>query len=127
MPLPTEPPAADAPADGGYQYSGPAALRAPIDAALRQVIDPEVAMHIVDVGLVQRIDIDDAVAHLVMTMTSAACPVTDLIVEDVQAALDSVLPEALAIRVELVWEPPWTPARMSPAARARMGWTGPDA
>lgn len=127
MPNPTDRPGADAPPAAPYAYTGPDALRTPIDTALRQVVDPEVAMNIVDVGLVHRITVDDDLAHVVMTMTSAACPVTDLIVEEVQAALDGVLPEALAIRVELVWEPAWTPARMSATARARMGWTAPDA
>lgn len=105
-----------------YTYQGPEALRAPVDAALRTVVDPEVALNIVDVGLVHAVVVGDTELHLRMTMTSAACPVSDLIIDDLETALDAVLPETLAIRVELVWEPAWTPERLSPAARAAMGW-----
>lgn len=124
MPTDSTPPAgpADA-ADIRYTYQGPEALRAPVDAALRTVVDPEVALNIVDVGLVHAVAISDTELHLQVTMTSAACPVSDLIIEELESALDAVLPDALAIRVELVWEPPWTPERLSPGARAAMGWT----
>ena len=55
-------------------------------------------------------------------MTSAACPVTDVILGDVEAELDRVVPQAMKIRVELVWEPVWSTDRMSPRAKAFMGW-----
>jgi metal-sulfur cluster biosynthetic enzyme len=102
-------------------YAGPEPLRAPIERALQQVVDPELAMTIVDIGLVVGIEVDDAAVHVRLTMTSAACPVADLIVADVEAELDRVLPPQLALDVELVWEPAWTPKRMSPRARAFMG------
>lgn len=107
--------------DANFAYTGPPALRAPIAAALQQVVDPELAMTIVDIGLVYGVDVDDAAVHVRLTMTSAACPVAGLIVADVEAELDRVLPPQLALDVELVWEPAWTPARMSPRARAFMG------
>ena len=56
------------------------------------------------------------------TLTSAACPVTDLIVEEVEHELDRVLPPDCLIEVELCWEPPWTPAMMSERARRFMQW-----
>lgn len=102
-------------------YAGPEPLRAPIERALQQVVDPELAMTIVDIGLVVGIEVDDAAVHVRLTMTSAACPVADLIVADVETELDRVLPPQLALDVELVWEPAWTPERMSPRARAFMG------
>ena len=108
--------------DSPYAYAGPEALRLPIKAALRQVVDPEVAMTIVDVGLVYGVTLTDERLHVAVTMTSAACPVTDIIVDDVENALDDAMPQELKIHVELVWEPPWTPQRMSPRARAFMGW-----
>jgi metal-sulfur cluster biosynthetic enzyme len=55
-------------------------------------------------------------------MTSAACPVVDVIVEDIERELDLALPGDLFIRVELVWEPPWRPERLSEAGRRSMGW-----
>jgi metal-sulfur cluster biosynthetic enzyme len=57
-------------------------------------------------------------------MTSAACPMADAIVRDAQAVLGQALPELEEIEVELVWDPPWTPAMMSDEARAFFGWEG---
>lgn len=105
-----------------FPYRGPDALRAPIEAALRRVVDPEVSLSIIDVGLVYRVDVVDTEVHIVMTMTSAACPVTDLILEEAEHELDRAVPPGRAIRVELVWAPPWTPDRMSARGRALMGW-----
>lgn len=105
-----------------YPYAGPDELREPILAALHRVVDPEVAMTIVDVGLVYGVSITPGRAHVLLTMTSAACPVADVIIEDVGAELDKALPADLAVDVELVWEPPWTTDRMSPRAKAFMGW-----
>jgi metal-sulfur cluster biosynthetic enzyme len=105
-----------------YPYTGPQALRQPIEDALRQVVDPEIAMTIVDVGLVYGVTVSDAEVTVVMTMTSAACPVTDVIVGDVEAELDRVVPPQLKIHVELVWQPAWTTDRMSERAKAFMGW-----
>lgn len=105
-----------------YPYTGPEALREPLLAALHRVVDPEVAMTIVDVGLVYGVTVTPGRVHVLLTMTSAACPVTDLIVEEVQAELDKVVPDGMEIAVELVWEPPWTTDRMSPRAKAFMGW-----
>lgn len=114
--------APDTPPAMPYAYSGPQALRQPILDALQQVVDPEVAMHIVDVGLVYGVTVTDACVQVRMTMTSAACPVVDVIVGDVESELDRVLPATMKIEVELVWEPPWSPDRMSPRAKAFMGW-----
>ena len=75
-----------------FPYAGPDALRQPIESALRQVVDPEVAMTIVDVGLVYGVTVTDERVHVLMTMTSAACPVADVIVGDVEAELDRVVP-----------------------------------
>jgi metal-sulfur cluster biosynthetic enzyme len=109
-------------ANARYPYSGPPELKAPIEAALRQVVDPEVALTIVDVGLVYGVTVTDKQVHVLMTMTSAACPVTDVILADVETELDGVVPVDFKIQVELVWEPPWTTDRMSLRAKAFMGW-----
>lgn len=109
-------------ADAPYLYSGPPELRAPIEAALRQVVDPEVALTIVDVGLVYGVAVTAKQVHILMTMTSAACPVTEVILTDVENELDRVVPPDFKILVELVWEPPWNTDRMSLRAKAFMGW-----
>lgn len=105
-----------------FPYDGPPELLPTIRAALERVIDPEVAMNIVDVGLVHGVTVADGRVDVNVTMTSAACPVADVIVEDIEFQLDQSLPEELKIHVELVWEPPWTPQRMSGKARLLMGW-----
>jgi metal-sulfur cluster biosynthetic enzyme len=105
-----------------FDYQGPAELLPVLVQALERVVDPEVAMNIVDVGLVYAVKVADGRVDVEMTMTSAACPVTDIIVEDVEDELDRALPPELKLHVELVWEPPWTPQRMSAKARVFMGW-----
>ena len=79
-------------------------------------------MTIVDVGLVYGVTVTDELVHVAMTMTSAACPVTDVIVGDVESELDRVVPPQMRIHIEVVWEPAWTTDRMSPKAKAIMGW-----
>ena len=64
----------------------------------------------------------EGVVDVHVTMTSAACPVADVIVHDIETELDRALPADLRIHVELVWEPEWTPRRMSATARRFMGW-----
>ena len=116
--------ATEGPADGQpqYPYEGPEELRQPILDALTKVVDPEVAMSIVDVGLVYGVRVAEGRMDVDITMTSAACPVIDVIVEDAEERLDRAMPPDLLIHVEVVWEPPWTPARMSDRAKAAMGW-----
>ena len=91
-------------------------------SALREVIDPEMSLGIVDVGLVYRVSVTDRGAHILLTMTSAACPLADLIIADIEQRLHALLGNDAVITVELCWDPPWTPQRMSPRARAAMGW-----
>lgn len=105
-----------------YPYSGPEELREPILAALYRVVDPEVAMSIVSVGLVYGVTVTPQRLHVVMTMTSAACPVIDVILDDVDSELAAIAPAGMAVDIELVWEPPWTTDRMSTSAKAFMGW-----
>jgi len=119
-------PSTDTPEEAGdkpvFPYCGPPDLLPPIAAALRHVVDPEVAMSIVDVGLVYGVTVADGKVDVLLTMTSAACPVTDVIMEDVERELDRAVPPELKIHVELVWEPPWSPALMSDRAKRFMGW-----
>ncbi len=103
-----------------FPYSGPAALCAPVTAALARVVDPEVALNIVDIGLVYGVTVTPDKIHVLLTMTSPACPVADVIVEDIEAQLDQVVPKEMLIDVELVWEPPWSPACMTEHARRFM-------
>lgn len=93
-----------------------------VRAALSRVVDPEAGANIVDLGLVYGIDISPTGVQVRMTMTSAACPMAELIVDDMHEQLAAVLPPDMAIDVDVVWDPPWTPARMSQTARTIFGW-----
>lgn len=94
--------------------------------ALRQVLDPEAGMNIVDLGLVYGIQVsDEAGVQVQITMTSAACPMAEMLVDEVHAAIEALLPPGTAVQVDLVWEPPWTPERMSGFAREHFGWAPP--
>lgn len=90
--------------------------------ALRAVIDPEIGVNIVDLGLVYRIEMRDGRLRIDLTMTSPACPMSQIVVDDVQAVADAIVPDGVAIDVELVWEPPWAPSMMTDAAREILGW-----
>lgn len=91
--------------------------------ALRKVVDPEVGANIIDLGLVYRIELSGRQLLVEMTMTSPACPMGDLIVDDAHAELDRVLPPDVSVNLQVVWEPPWNPSMMSEQCRQRLGWT----
>jgi len=90
---------------------------------LRRVIDPEVGMNIVDLGLVYRVDAGADGVLIEMTMTSPACPLGEMITDEVKDVLARALPPAFEADVRLVWEPPWQQSMMSEAGRQHFGWT----
>ena len=92
--------------------------------ALRQVEDPEAGMNIVDLGLVYGIEVADGEVRVEMTMTTAACPMADMIVDQAREAIGAAVPQGTAVDVRLVWDPPWTPDRMTGIAREHFGWPG---
>ena len=90
--------------------------------ALRQVEDPEAGMNIVDLGLVYLIEVAPNAVRVDMTMTTAACPMTDMIVDQAHDAVAALVPAGTAVDVRLVWDPPWTPDKMTGVARQHFGW-----
>lgn len=82
--------------------------------ALHDVIDPELGIDIVDLGLVYGVRIDGDVAVLDITLTSAACPLTDVIEGQIFQVLDGLVPDH---EINWVWLPPWSPALMTPEGR----------
>ena len=88
--------------------------------ALSNVYDPEIPIDIVNLGLVYDIAIDGDIVNLQMTMTSPGCPSAREIILESQT-LVSELDEVKEANIEIVWDPPWTPERMSEEARASMG------
>lgn len=93
-----------------------------IQAALRTVNDPEVGMNVVDLGLVYGVDIAPGRVAVDLTMTTPACPLGEMILDDARRALAAVTPPDTRIEVRLVWDPPWGPERMSDVARRHLGW-----
>ncbi len=93
-----------------------------IREALRSVDDPEVGMNIVDLGLVYRIDIAPQALRIDLSMTTPACPMGEMITENARRAVGALLPPGAALDIALVWDPPWTPERMSERARQTFGW-----
>ena len=91
---------------------------------LRRVMDPEAGFNIVDLGLIYRIGIAAPRVEVEMTMTSPACPLGEMIVDEARAAIAPALPPGWQAEIRLVWEPPWQPARMSAAGKAHFGWSG---
>lgn len=90
--------------------------------ALRSVDDPEVGINIVDLGLVYRVDLTPERVRVEMTMTTPACPMGDYITDHARRAVGSLLPDGVGVDVELVWDPIWTPDRMSESAKQTFGW-----
>jgi metal-sulfur cluster biosynthetic enzyme len=91
--------------------------------ALRSVDDPEAGLYIVDLGLVYAVVVLPGAVHVDLTMTTAACPMTDLIVDQARDAVAAIVPPQAPVEIRLVWDPPWTPDRMSGIAREHFGWT----
>jgi metal-sulfur cluster biosynthetic enzyme len=92
-----------------------------IREALRRVVDPEIGVNIVDLGLVYRIEVDGARAQITMTMTSPACPLADYLKNLVRSAIRQHVPDVVGVEIHLEWEPPWDPEMMSDEARRQLG------
>lgn len=90
---------------------------------LHGVIDPELGVNIVDLGLVYEVAVDpDGRVTVKMTLTTPGCPLGGFLDDEIRACLIR-LPQVRDVRVELVWDPPWTPEAMSDSAREQLGWT----
>jgi len=89
--------------------------------ALREVIDPELGINIVDLGLVYGIDVASESVRITMTMTTPACPLREYIQDLVESTVTSRLSDARRVTVDIVSEPQWTEDMMSDAARQQLG------
>lgn len=94
-----------------------------VRTVLRGVIDPEIGMNIVDLGLVYGVEISDNRLHVDLTMTTPACPMGEMILDDVRQVLEALMPAGFEIDINLVWDPPWSPDKMSEHARKHLGWS----
>jgi metal-sulfur cluster biosynthetic enzyme len=94
-----------------------------LEEALKDVVDPELGINIVDLGLVYDLNVDgDNIATIDMTLTSAACPLTEMIEEQVSAALVGGPDGGLVtdFRINWVWLPPWGPEKITEDGREQM-------
>ena len=89
-----------------------------VTEAMRDVVDPELGINVVDLGLVYGVDVDESnVATIDMTLTSAACPLTDVIEDQTQAALDGLVSD---FKINWVWMPPWGPDKITDEGREQL-------
>jgi metal-sulfur cluster biosynthetic enzyme len=117
------PPASAAPpADAPTAAAGPYAERERlITENLKQIYDPEIPMNIVDLGLIYGFEWNGDDVKLKMTLTAPGCPVAGILAEEVKTAIEKVS-QVHAATVEMVWEPPWSPDRMSEFAKRQFGF-----
>lgn len=90
-------------------------------AALREVIDPELGINIVDLGLIYGVEIDNGSVQITMTLTTPGCPMHASFKDDIEMTLWRALPGLRDVSVALVWQPPWTPEMLTPEGRAELG------
>jgi len=114
-------PEADQGSAGSDPNGGPATEQAVLDA-LKHVVDPELGINIVDLGLVYDVDISESGAiHIEYTLTTMGCPIGPLIEQQMQSFLEGV-PGVASVEAEMDLRPPWTPEMMSEEAKAALGY-----
>jgi metal-sulfur cluster biosynthetic enzyme len=91
-----------------------------VTEALKEIYDPELHYNIVDLGLVYDVDVKDGDVHIRMTLTTPACPIGPMIIEQIQEAV-RILPGVKDVDVELTFDPMWSPDLMSDEAKAGLG------
>ncbi|MBC3192509.1 metal-sulfur cluster assembly factor [Pseudonocardia sp. C8] len=93
-----------------------------LEEAMKDVVDPELGINVVDLGLVYGIDVDGETAVIDMTLTSAACPLTDVIEEQTRSALTAGPDGGLVsdVRINWVWMPPWGPEKITEDGREQL-------
>jgi len=92
-------------------------------AALKTVIDPELGINIVDLGLVYAAVRTATGINIELTMTTPACPLGEMMSEEIKLVLRDRFPDLPNVRVEIVWDPPWSPELMSEESRWQLGMT----
>ena len=90
--------------------------------ALKRVEDPELGMDIVDLGLVYDVEVADANVKVIHTLTSMGCPAGPMIQEDIANTVKETFPYVEDVELELTWDPPWSPERMSEDAKFILGF-----
>jgi metal-sulfur cluster biosynthetic enzyme len=92
-----------------------------VEEAMRDVVDPELGINVVDLGLVYDVHIDGSEVVLDMTLTSAACPLTDIITDQTEQVLEGL---ASSVNINWVWMPPWGPDKITDEGREMLRTLG---
>ena len=90
-------------------------------AALKTVIDPELGINVVDLGLIYRAARTANGIDIELTMTTPACPLGEMMTDEIKLVLRERFPDLPDVRVEIVWDPPWSPELMSEESRRQLG------
>lgn len=96
-------------------------VEATVLEALRGVLDPEIGINVVDLGLIYDVAVEEGGVRVCMTMTTPACPLGPMMQNDAVAAIREALPNLGNVAVDIVWDPPWQQSMMSEAARRQLG------
>lgn len=95
-----------------------------IQDALRQVLDPDVGVNIVDLGLVHRVQVANDGIAVDLIMTTPACPQSAFIQDEAERVVRTAAKDAVTVTVQVLDSPFWEPSRMSESAKKIMGWPG---
>ncbi|HEY4844794.1 MAG TPA: metal-sulfur cluster assembly factor [Candidatus Dormibacteraeota bacterium] len=91
-------------------------------AALAEIDDPEMPINLVDLGLVYGLDVDEGTVRLRLTFTAMGCPATEMLMGDIRDRLLAE-PGVESVAIDIVWDPPWSSARLTPDGReALLAW-----
>ena len=94
-----------------------------VRSTLENVIDPELGINVVDLGLIYNVKIDDKKISVDMTLTAPGCPLAGMLAGNVEQELRGKF-EGVDVEVSLVWDPPWTPNLLSAEAKKQLGYPG---
>lgn len=93
-------------------------MKSKIVEVLKNVYDPEIPVNVYDLGLVYNIEVDEeGTVRIDMTLTAPGCPIAGVVLSSAESAIREKVPEAKEVYVKLVWDPPWTPLKVTPEGR----------
>ncbi len=88
---------------------------------LKNVIDPEVGLDVVNLGLIYNLDIKDGDVNILMTLTVPGCPLMNYLVKEVENRVKEI-DWVKNVKIDLTFDPPWSPERLSEEAKKKLGW-----
>ena len=105
--------------DPYHEGEGTIVTKEEVIEVLKTCYDPEIPINIIDLGLVYGVEVKEDRVHIKMTLTMPGCPMGELIIENVKRKVEAI-EEVKEAKIELVWDPPWTPDRISKEAMKRI-------